>query len=101
MTITVSVAPDEQSHITSHAYNVPLTEEAEHLQGIDLYHFSVTDGTQIQLTIDTSTGSQEAWYTVHPDTLVADHSPIEMDIIRSNESIPFEYAHTQKADISS
>jgi hypothetical protein len=97
VTITVSVTSDEQSHTTSHAYNVPLTEEAERLQGVDLYHFSVTDGTQIQLTIDTSTGSKEAWYTVHPDTLVAEHSPIEIDIIRSDGSIPFEYAYTQEA----
>jgi hypothetical protein len=97
VTMMIRIAPNERSHITSHAYNLPLTEEAEHLQGIDLYHFTVTDGAQIQLTIDTSTGSKEAWYTVRPDTLVAEHSPIEMDIVRSDESVPFEYTHTQKA----
>jgi hypothetical protein len=97
VTMMISVTPDEQSNVTSHAYNLPVSEEAEHLQEVDLYHFAVTDGTQIQLTIETSAGSKEAWYTVHPDTIVAEHSPIEMDIVRSDESVPFEYAYTQEA----
>ncbi|MBA2395797.1 MAG: hypothetical protein H0V70_23975 [Ktedonobacteraceae bacterium] len=97
VTMIVNIAPDEQSTVTSHAYNLPFKEEVEHLQGVDLYHFAVTDGTQIQLTIETPVGSKEAWYTVHPDTIVAECSPIEMDIVRSDESVPFEYAYTQEA----
>jgi hypothetical protein len=97
VTMTVSIAPDEQSHVISHAYNLPVTEEAEHLQGVDLYHFAVTDGTQIQLTIEAPIGNKEAWYTVRPDEIVAEPSPIEVTIVCSDESIPFEYAYTQEA----
>ncbi len=97
VTMTVSVAPDEQSHVTSYAYNIPASEEAERLQGVDLYHFAVTDETQIQLTIDTPAGTKEGWYTVQPDTILAEPSPIDMDVIRSDDSIPFEYAYTQEA----
>lgn len=97
VTMTVSVAFDERSHVISYAHNLPLTEETEHLQGIDLYHFVVTDDTQIQLTIETPAGSKEAWYTVHPDSIIAERSSIKMDIVRSEESIPFEYAYTQEA----
>ena len=85
VTMTVSVRPDERSHVTSHAYNLPVSEDVEHLQGVDVYYFAVTDGTQIQLTIDTPTGCKEAWYTVHPDTVVVEHSLIKMDIVRSSE----------------
>jgi hypothetical protein len=97
VTMTISVAPDERSHVISHAYHLPVTEEAEHVQAVDLYHFAVTDGTQIQLTLETPAGNKEAWYTVCPDTIVAEHSPIDLDIVRSDDSIPFEYAYTQEA----
>jgi hypothetical protein len=97
VTMTVSVAANEQSHVTSYAYNLPISEEPEHLQGVDLYHFVVTDGTQIQLTLETPSGDKEAWYTVHPDSIVAEHSPVAMDIVRSTESVPYEHAYTQEA----
>ena len=77
VTMTVSVAPDEQSHVTSHAHHLPVSEEAEHLQAVDLYHFAVTDGTQIQLTLETPAGNKEAWYTVHPDDILAEPSPLD------------------------
>src|SRR5437762_3222174 len=97
VTMTVSVAPDEQSHVTSHAHHLPVSEEAEHLQAVDLYHFAVTDGTQIQLTLETPAGNREAWYTVHPDDIIAEPSPIELTLVRSDESVPFEYAYAQEA----
>jgi hypothetical protein len=97
VTMTISVARDEHSHVTSHAHNLPVSEEAEHLQGVDLYHSAVTDGTQIQLTIETPAASKEAWYTVSPDAIVAQPSVIEMDIVCSSESVPFDYAYTQAA----
>jgi hypothetical protein len=95
--MTVSVAPDEHSHVTSYADTPPVLEEAEHFQAVDLYHFAVTDGTRIQLTLETLTGNNEAWYAVEPHALVAEPSPIEMDILRSDESVPFEYIYTQEA----
>jgi hypothetical protein len=97
VTMTISVATDEQSHVTSHAYNLPVSEEAEHLSGVDCYHFAVTDGTRIQLTIEAPVGSKEAWYTVRSGDIIPDHSPMEIDIIRSEESVPVEYAYTQEA----
>src|SRR5579884_4506872 len=97
VTMTISVAPNEQSHVTSHAYDLPVTEDAEHFLGVDCYHFAVTDGARIQLTIETSAGSKEAWYTVLPGDITPDHSLIEVDIIRSEESTPVEYDYTQEA----
>jgi hypothetical protein len=94
--MTVSVAANEQSHITSYAHNLPFSEEPEHLPRIDLYHFAVTDGTQIQLTLETPAGHKEAWYTVHPNAIIAEPSPLTMDIIRSTESVPYEHAYTQE-----
>ncbi|MBV9228521.1 MAG: hypothetical protein JOZ18_04340 [Chloroflexi bacterium] len=97
VTMMISVAPDEHCHVTSHAHNLPVSEEAEHLQGVDLYHFAVTDGTQIQLTIETPAGSTEAWYIVAPDEIVMQRSSIEMDTVCSDESVPFDYARTKEA----
>ena len=51
ITMTVSVAPDEHSQVITYANNLPVREEAEHLLGVDLYHFAVTNSTWIQLTI--------------------------------------------------
>ncbi len=84
VTMTVSVAPDEQSYVTSHAYNLPVSEEAEHLQAVDLYHFAVTDGTQIQLTLEMLAGRKEAWYTVNQDSVMVECPSIKLDIIRSS-----------------
>lgn len=97
VTMSVSVTPGEQSHVITHAHNLPLSEDAEHLQGVDLYSSSVTDGTRIQVTIETPVGSKEAWYSVERDDVVAERSPIEMDIVRSSESIHLDYVYTQEA----
>ncbi|HLG75475.1 MAG TPA: hypothetical protein VKX46_03630 [Ktedonobacteraceae bacterium] len=97
VTMTVSVAPDEHSYVISYAHHLPLAEEIEHLQGVDLYHFAVTDGTRIQLTIETPADNKEAWYTVRSHEIVAEPSPIELTLVRSEESVPYEYAHTQEA----
>ncbi len=95
VTMAVSVAPREQSHVTSYAHNLPITEEAEHIQGVDLYHFAVTDKTEIQLTMETPAGNKEAWYTVQPDDIIAQCPPLKMDIVRSDKSVPLEYAYTE------
>ncbi len=88
VTITVSVAPDETSQVISHANNLPVPEEAEHLPGVDLYHFAVSEGTQIQLAITSPRGKEEAWYTVSRHTVLAVVSPIHLSIVRASESIP-------------
>lgn len=97
VTLTLSIAPGEQSRVTSYAHNLPVVEEAERLQAVDLYHFAVTDGTQLQLTIETPAGRKEAWYTVQPREIVAEPSELEVTIVYSDESIPFEHAYSQEA----
>jgi hypothetical protein len=97
VTMTVSVAPSEQSYVTSLAHHLLLAEEAEHLPGVDLYHFAVTDGTLIQLAIETPAGDEEAWYTIAPNEVIVHCSPFRLDIVLSEESVPFASAYTQKA----
>jgi hypothetical protein len=97
VTMTVSVASDEHSQVTSHACNLPIPEDAEHLEGVDLYHFAVTDGTKIQLTITSPIGVAEAWYTIKRHTVLAVVSFLHMSIVRASESIPFVPAsHSSK-----
>ncbi|HEY7413865.1 MAG TPA: hypothetical protein VH593_01620 [Ktedonobacteraceae bacterium] len=98
ITITISVAPNEQSYVTSLAHNLLLAEEAEHLPGINLYHFAVTDGTLLQLAIETPAGSsEEAWYTIAPDEIIVHCSPFRLYIMRSEESVPFVSVYAQEA----
>jgi hypothetical protein len=98
VTIAISIAPDEQSYVTSLAHNLLLAEEAEHLPEGNLYHFAVTDGTLLQLAIETPAGSsEEAWYTIAPDEVIVHCSSFRLDIVCLGESAPFEYACTQEA----
>ncbi len=85
VTMTISIAANEQSHITSIAEDIPVQEEAEHLTGVDLYHFAVTDGTCIQLLIDTPVGTQEAHYSVHHTTITLTSSHFWTDIFPSDD----------------
>ena len=56
MTIILYI-PDEQSCVVSRVYDLDITEEAKYilatlpLAAVDVYHFPVTDGTDIKLTI--------------------------------------------------
>lgn len=87
VTLTISVLPYEHSHVISHAYGLPVSEEAEHLPGVDLYHFAVTYDTRIQLSITSPMGRAEAWYTINSHTVLALVSPLHLSIIHSSESI--------------
>ena len=77
ITMTISrLTSDESTSVTTHAYHLPLHEEAEHLAGggptlvgVDLYHFSATAGARLQLTITTRTTTYEAWYAIGETTV--------------------------------
>jgi len=98
VTMIISVAPDEQSYVTTLAHHMLLAEKAEHLRGVDLYHFAVTDGTLIQLAIKMPAGrSKEAWYTIASDEVIVHCFPFRLDIVRSEESMPFAFTSTQEA----
>lgn len=92
VTITIHLASDEQSRVISHAYDLPVSQEAEHLQSLDLYHFAVMDGVRIQLIIEAPTGrKKEAWYTVHTESIFTERSSIDMDILCSDEGVPYQH----------
>lgn len=87
ITIMVNVAPGETSRVITHAYNLPVEEEAEHLPGLDVYHFAASYNTLIELALVSEAGIQKAWYIVTSSTVFAFVSAIEISIVRSSESI--------------
>ena len=93
ITMTVSLYTNEQSKVVSHAYDLDITEEAEHipsgppLAAVDLYHFPVTDDTVITLTITSQEQKQQARYTIHSTGIEEDSPFLWLDIVRSPESI--------------
>jgi hypothetical protein len=91
ITITVTLREHETSQVTTYDSHLPIAEEAEHLPNIDLYYFAATPGTRIQLLIASPTGTQEAWYSVTGEEVIAEKSPalpLCLDIVRSSESRP-------------
>ncbi len=66
------LTPDEQSIVTTCDCGFTFAEEPEHIPSnspliaIDLYHFAVTDGTEIELMIKSSQGEYRACYTICP-----------------------------------
>lgn len=94
ITMTISLhTPDKQSIVTTRAYGLDITEEAEHipsglpLAAVDLYHFAVTDGTKILLTIKSQAGEQQAHYTVQPNGIEENSPSLSLDLVRSSESV--------------
>ncbi len=85
------LAPDEQSFVVSHTYDLDVVEEAEHipsssLTDVDVYHFAVTDGTEIELTIRDRKVMYTARYAV-VSTGIEEHSSfLWLDIVASSES---------------
>jgi hypothetical protein len=109
--------PDEQSHVVSREENMDFTEKANyipsgqplslsylHIAAIDMYHFSAIDGTEIELTISFPSGERQlqAHYTVHANGIEEDSPSIQLDIVRSGESIGDYHIQThQEYDIPS
>ncbi len=84
ITMIVSLlAPNEQSTVTTCDCGFTFTEEAEHIPSglllavVDFYHFAVTDGTEIELTMRSPWGEDHARYIVC-STDIQEHSPSEM-----------------------
>lgn len=87
ITIMVNVAPGETSHVITHAYNLPILEDVEHLPGLDVYHFATSYNTLIELVLVSEAGTKKAWFVVTSRSVFAFSSPLSLDIVRSSESI--------------
>ena len=86
------LTPNEQSTVTTYDCGFTFTEEAEHipsgplLAAVDFYHFAVTEGTEIELTMRSPWGEDHAHYLVSP-TDIQEHSPfLWLDVVKSSQS---------------
>ncbi len=95
ITMSISIRTfGEQSRVISHAYDLDVEEEVEHFPSlspfftaVDVYHFPVTDGTNIELIISSHGGEHQARYTVHPTRVEEDSLYLWLDIVKSSESV--------------
>jgi hypothetical protein len=84
--------PDEQSRVVSRFGEIDFVEEAKQipaclpLTAIDVYHFVVTDGAEIELTIRSGEATSAARFTVMPTGIEEQISFLWLDIIASSES---------------
>jgi hypothetical protein len=84
--------PSEQSYVVSRLGEIDLVEEAKQipaclpLTAIDVYHFAVTDGTEIKLTIKNEGIMYTARYSVLPTEIEEHFSFLWLDIVASSES---------------
>jgi hypothetical protein len=85
ITMTVTVLEGERSRVITNFYGLSAPEEPEHMPEVDLYHFPVADGTDIELTISSPAGETQAvLYTLLEDGIVeGPSSQIWLDIIES------------------
>jgi hypothetical protein len=102
--------PDEQSCVVSRVGDLDIIEEADHipsdsplislyprLEAIDVYHFAVADGTEIELTIKDQSGERQVRYTVQaPGVLEEDSPSFQLDIVRSSESVRDHHIQTSQ-----
>jgi hypothetical protein len=93
ITMMVSLlTSDEQSTVTTCDCGFTFTEEAMHiplgslLVAVDLYHFAVTDGTEIELTIQSPQEEYQTHYIVSSTDTQADAPFLWLDIITSRRS---------------
>ena len=84
------LTPDEQSAVTTCDCGFTFAEEAKHiplgspLAAVDLYHFAVTDGTEIELTIRSPREEYQTHYIVSPTDTREAVSFLWLDIIQSH-----------------
>jgi hypothetical protein len=93
ITMIVSLlTSDEQSIVTTCDCGFTFTEEAKHIllgspwAAVDLYHFAVTDGTEIELMVRGPQGEYRARYIVSP-TDRQEHAPfLWLDLVKSHQN---------------
>jgi FtsZ-binding cell division protein ZapB len=91
ITMTVDLYPDEQSRVTSHIYNLPLLEEAEHipadppLKSVDVYRFPATDGTNVILSIESQEAKYTAVYSVRENDIQEHTASLQLNILDVSE----------------
>ncbi len=94
--------PDERSRVTSYNYDIDLSEEAQHLPAgsllaaVDLYHFPVTVGMEIELIIRSQAGEDTARYIVNATGVEERSSFLWLDVIKARDSL--RKHHTLSAD---
>jgi hypothetical protein len=84
---------DERSSVTSRVYDLDIPEEAEYLPAgsplaaIDLYHFPVIDGTEIELTIRSQVGTDTARYIVDATSIKEHSSFLWLDVMKARDGL--------------
>ena len=85
--------PDERSSLTSRLYDLDIPEEAEHLRvgssltTVDLYHFPVTDGMEIELTIKSQAGEYIARYIVDAAGIEERSSFLWLEVMKAGDGL--------------
>ncbi len=86
------LTPEGQSIATTCDCGFTFTEEAKHiplgppLTAVDLYHFAVTDGTEIELIIQSPREEYQTYYIVSLTDTQEDAPFLWLDIITSHSS---------------
>jgi hypothetical protein len=93
ITIIVGLlTPDEQSSVTTCDCGFTFTEEAKYiplgslLVAVDLYHFAVTDGTEIELTVRGPLGEYRARHIVCPTDRQEHSLFLWLDLVKSRQN---------------
>jgi hypothetical protein len=93
LTIMIDLrAPDEQSRVVSHFGEIDLVENANQipaclpLTALDVSHFAVTDGAEIEVTIKNRGTMSTARYSVLPTGIEECSSFLWLDMVASSEA---------------
>jgi hypothetical protein len=85
--------PDERSYVVNRLGEIGIVEDPEHLPSclplaaMEVYHFLVTDGTEITLTIKGRAGVRQAYYTIHSDRVEVHSSLLKVYVIKGGGSV--------------
>jgi hypothetical protein len=87
------LTPDERSSVSSHADDFDIPVEAEHLHtgsplaAVDLYHFPVTDGKEIELTIRNRAGEHKTRYPVAANGVEEHSSFLWLNVLKARDGL--------------
>ncbi len=79
--------PTEQSSVTSNLGAIDLVEECNclpsclPLAAVDIYHFAVTEGTEITVTVTDRAEEHQARYTIHANGIEEHPSSLRLHVI--------------------
>ncbi len=100
---------DEQSFVISRDDKYEFMEEVDHIKSgpsfvspypqlaaIDVYHFSVADEAEIELTIKGPSGERKGYYRVHASGVEENSPSFQLDIVRSSDSLGVHHIQTSQ-----